>query len=569
MEQPLANVIPLLVGLVTGLALGGSIVWVFARSRIESVRIETRAINDVELTRLQERYSSLAIELDRERQKVALLQSSNLDTQNQLNTAVAECAQVTERANRVPVLESEITVLQQRLDEEIIRARNQSQNLNTQVADLGAKAAFSDSTVKSQVNQIEALSTERAQLIAKRDQLLGDQQILKAEVAKLTTALNAEREQMAEKLSLLESAKEQLSDTFKALANDILEEKANKFTEHNNTNLGQILEPLRTKLQEFQAKVDQIHVNDTRDRSDLAAQVRQLMTLSERVSDDAKNLACALKGSNKTQGNWGELVLERVLEVAGLIEGRDYKLQQTHKREDGSRARPDVIINLPEGRHLVVDSKVSLTDYEQYVSATSDEDKESAVERHVASVRRHMKDLSEKNYQELYSLNTLDFVIMFVPIESAFAMAIAQDSSLWDEAWNKNVLLVSPSTLLFVLRTVAYLWRQEDQARNVQDIAERGAELYNKLVGFVEDLDKLDDRLRQARDTFDSAYKKLATGHGNVIRQAEMLKDLGVRPTKILPPDLVEASKEEPSIVRTMVASVGMETAQPEIDVKE
>jgi len=322
------------------------------------------------------------------------------------------------------------------------------------------------------------------------------------------------------------------------------------------------LEPLKTKLQEFQTKVDLIHVSDSKDRTALWQQVNQLMALSDRVSDDAKNLASALKGSSKAQGNWGELVLERVLEVSGLTEGRDYHLQETHKREDGTRARPDVVINLPEKRHVVVDSKASLTDYEQWVNSASDEDRENAIDRHIASVRRHMKDLSERNYQQLYSLNSLDFVIMFIPIESAFAVAIAKDSTLWDEAWTKNVLLVSPSTLLFVLRTVAYLWRQEDQVRNVQEIADRGAELYNKLVGFVGDLDKVDNQLRLARDSFDIAYRKLSTGQGNVIRQAEMLRELGVRPSKSLPADLVEVSREEPLVVRTTMPIVDVETSR-------
>jgi DNA recombination protein RmuC len=279
-----------------------------------------------------------------------------------------------------------------------------------------------------------------------------------------------------------------------------------------------------------------------------------LKQLNQTLSEDAQNLAIALKGSAKTQGNWGEMILDRILEASGLQKGRDYELRPTYHYDDGRRGQPDVIINMPEARHVIIDSKVSLVDYDAYVSSHDDVEAQSAADRHVDSVRRHMKELAEKNYQDLYGLNSLDFVVMFVPIEPAFAAAIRLDSTLWENAFRKNVLIVSPSGLLFVLRTVAVLWRQESQARNVRDIAKKGADLYNKLVGFVEELDLVGLRLRQAQVSFDDARKRLCTGQGNVIRQAEMLKDLGVKPNKTLPADLIESAIETPTPVPPLVA---------------
>jgi DNA recombination protein RmuC len=287
-------------------------------------------------------------------------------------------------------------------------------------------------------------------------------------------------------------------------------------------------------------------VQEGKDRSALAEHVKQLMSLNNQLSKDAHNLTSALKGQAKAQGNWGELILERVLEASGLRKGHEYDVQESHTRADGTRAQPDVVVHLPEERHLIVDAKVSLTAYEEHANAESESQREAALKRHLESVRAHIKELSEKNYQQLYGLKSLDFVLMFIPVEPAFMLAISHDSELWQDAWKKNVLLVSPSTLLFVVRTVAHLWRQEQQNRNAQDIASRGAELYDKLVGFVGDLENLGDKLDQAKRSYDGALNKFAKGRGNVIRQAEMLKELGVKPAKQLPQKLVELSLDEP-----------------------
>jgi DNA recombination protein RmuC len=386
------------------------------------------------------------------------------------------------------------------------------------------------------------------ELVEARDRhgsALEEQSRLRAQLSAIRTELDAERRQSSEKLALLTEAREQLSHQFRALANDILEEKSRRFAEQNQASLGQLLEPLKTRIHEFQTKVDQVYVQEGKDRTALAEQVRQLMDLNRRLSDDANDLTRALKGSNKTQGAWGEAVLERILESSGLRKGHEYEVQTILTREDGSRAQPDVILHMPDDRHLVIDAKVSLLDYNAHCNAETDALREAAALRHLASIRTHIKGLSVRNYQAL-GLPSLDFVVMFVPIEPAFMLAISRDSSLWTDAWQRNVLLVSPSTLLFVLRTVSHLWRQEAQTQNAKDIASRGAELYDKLSAFVTDLTRVGERLTLARESYDDALNKLSRGRGNVIRQAEMLRKLGVQPTKPLPTALVLGALEDP-----------------------
>lgn len=390
-----------------------------------------------------------------------------------------------------------------------------------------------------------ALRAAHAEMEAKGEAWRVALEKTRAERSVLVERLTAERRAAQEKIELLQQAREALSDQFKSLAADILEEKSKRFAEQNQTSIGALLEPLRNRLQEFQGKVEEVYVQEGKDRSALAEQVRQLMELNRALGQDAKNLTRALKGSVKAQGNWGELVLERVLEASGLRRGMEYDTQESHTRDDGSRAQPDVVIHLPEDRHLVVDAKVSLTAYEAYAIAEDEAGRQVAVRRHLESVRAHIKGLAERNYQQLYGLGSLDFVLMFVPIEPAFMLAVTHDDALFMDAWQKNVLLVSPSTLLFVVRTVAHLWRQEAQNRNAQEIARRGAELYDKLAGFVDDLDALGNRLAQAQKSFDAAYGKFTRGRGNLVRQAEMLRELGVKPGRTLATGLVERAGED------------------------
>ncbi len=415
---------------------------------------------------------------------------------------------------------------------------------------LQAQAGVQLATVQERARALEA---ERQALLAELQQGKAQAQALQAQLAQLhsqlaaqSTQLEAERRSAQEKLALLSEAREALGLQFKSLANDILEEKSRRFAEQNQQSLGQLLDPLRLRLGEFQGRVEQFYDVEGKERSALAQQVQQLLQLNHSLSEDAKNLTQALKGSTKAQGNWGELILERVLEACGLRNGHEYDTQESHQREDGSRAQPDVVIHLPENRHLVIDAKVSLRAYEEWAHAEDEAQRAGALRRHLDSLRQHIKGLAERNYQQLYGLGgSLDFVLMFVPVEPAFMLAVSSDNQLYSEAWNKNVLLVSPSTLLFVLRTVAHLWRQEAQTRNAQEIAQRGADLYDHLTGFVEELEKVGRNLGLAHDAYHKAFNKFSKNRGNVIRRAEMLKELGIKPAKTLPAALVEAARED------------------------
>lgn len=446
----------------------------------------------------------------------------------QLNAANTERAQLAERCARIPELQA-------RLDE-LDAQRNQ---LVRDSGLLREAIGRSGAELDKEQQALQRLRLEFEQLERERDALAADLSRRTVELGRMGTQLEAERNQAQEKIAQLRDVRDELSAQFRNLANEILEEKSRRFTEQNRSHLGQLLDPLQQKLAEFQARVETVYDNETRDRTALGEQVRQLMALNQSLSEDAKNLTTALKGSNKAQGAWGELVLERVLESAGLRRGEEYDVQESHGTEDGER-RPDVTVHLPEDRHLIIDAKVSLTAYEEFASAEDEDQRARALRRHIESVRQHMRGLSEKRYQELYGLRSLDFVLMFVPVEPAFMLAVGHDRNLFMDGWQRNVLVVSPSTLLFVLRTVAHLWRQEAQNRNAQEIAKRGAQLYDRLCAFVADLEKVGERLGQARDSFDAARDKLSRNKGSVIRQAEMLRELGVKPNKALPAKLVE-----------------------------
>lgn len=486
---------------------------------------------------MTERLTTAAEDVKRLRGELTALEQHGESLRQQLATSRNESAQLAERASRVPVLEQELRTAMANYEEQ-----------GQQISMLHQKLGAAESTQAGQLQEIARLVDKSRELTARHDKLLGELQALNNQFTETSTTLEAERRQNEEKLALLNEAREQLSNQFKALAGEILEEKAKRFTEQNQANIGQLLEPLKVRLTEFQGKVEEVYVQEGKERSALAQQVKHLMDLNRQLSDDAHNLTRALKGSSKTQGNWGEMILEKILESSGLRKGQEYDLQESHTRDDGSRVQPDAIIHLPEERHIVVDAKVSLTAYEEYVNAEHDSGRDMAVRRHLDSVRGHIKALSEKNYQDIHGVKSLDFVLMFIPVEPAFMLAISQDNELWQDAWKRNVLLVSPSTLLFVVRTVAHLWRQEQQNRNAQEIARRGAELYDKLVGFVEDLKGIGNRLDQAQSEYNKACGKFVGGRGNVIRQAEMLKELGVKPGKSMPSEMLEAAMEEPAL---------------------
>lgn len=416
-----------------------------------------------------------------------------------------------------------------------------AQKLQNSKDEFGALLSVSDRDVaqlRERSERIPELQEKLLELEKSRDDLMHQSADLRESAVRANAQLDAERAQSEGKLKLL-------TEQFQNLANAILEEKSKRFTEQNQTNMGQLLSPLKEQLIGFQKKIEDVYVAETKDRTALAEQVRQLAGLNQALSQDAKNLTNALKGSNKLQGNWGELILQRVLESSGLRLGEEYDVQESHTREDGSRSQPDVTIHLPGDRHLVVDAKVSLNAFVDCVAAEDEGLRQAAIKRHLDSVRAHIKGLSGKNYQTLYGLRSLDSVLMFIPIEPAFTLAIAHDRELFMDAWEKNIILASPSTLMYLVGTIAHLWRQDAQSKNATDIAKRGAELYDKLAAFVADLELVGNRIKQAQDSFEDARNKLARGRGNVIRQAEMLRELGVKATKSMPMTFIDLDEIE------------------------
>jgi DNA recombination protein RmuC len=383
-----------------------------------------------------------------------------------------------------------------------------------------------------QQNQNDAALS--ASLRIERDQALQN-------AIRLEAALDSERKQGLGRIESLNEAKEALTSQFKNLANEILEDKSKRFTEQNVASLDALLKPLQTKLSEFKEQVNTSYGNEARERFALKSEIERLANLNLRMSDETRSLTQALKGDSKAQGNWGELVLESILESSGLRKGEEYLVQQSHTQTDGSRLQPDVVVKLPEGRSLVVDSKVSITAYSRHAEATDPTISEQELAAHIQSLRQHIQGLSSKNYSSLYGIGSVDFVLMFVPIEPAFLLALKTAPNLYQEALAKNIVLVCPSTLMATLRTVAHLWRQDHQNRNALEIAKQCGTLYDKFVGFVDDLEKLGQRLDQAQTSYHDAFNKLKSGKGNLIRTAERVRELGVKPSKNLPTTLVES----------------------------
>ena len=386
-----------------------------------------------------------------------------------------------------------------------------------------------------QQNQTEAALA--VTLRAERDQALQSAIRLEAE-------LDSERKQGLGRIESLNEAKEALTNQFKNLANEILEDKSKRFTEQNAASLDALLKPLQTKLMEFKEQVSTSYGNEARERFALKSEIERLANLNLRMSDETRSLTQALKGDSKVQGNWGELVLESILESSGLRKGEEYLVQDSHTQSDGSRLQPDVVIKLPEGRSLVVDSKVSITAYARHAETTDPVVAEQELAAHIQSLRQHIQGLSGKNYSSLYGVGSVDFVLMFVPIEPAFLLALKTAPNLYQEALAKNIVLVCPSTLMATLRTVAHLWRQDQQNRNALEIAKQCGSLYDKFVGFVEDLEKLGQRLDQAQTSYHDAFNKLKSGKGNLIRTAEKVRELGIKPSKNLSTPLIESSTD-------------------------
>ncbi|MBC8987117.1 DNA recombination protein RmuC [Pedobacter sp. N36a] len=376
------------------------------------------------------------------------------------------------------------------------------------------------------------LKEEKLRLEDELNDLRSNFLLERSKVIKSEETLVAQREKQAEQEKYIADLQQRFKLEFENIANKVLDEKTAKFTEQNRTNLDLILNPFKENIKAFEEKVDKVYKSESDERNILKGVISQLMDQSKQIQEDANNLTKALKGDAKKQGNWGEVILERVLERSGLIKDREYRIQASLSGVEGSRMQPDVIIDLPDDKHVVVDSKVSLVAYERLVTAETDIEKETHLKQHLLSIKNHIQGLSGKNYHDLYQINSPDFVLLFIPIESSFGIAVQQDAELFNYAWDRKVVLVSPSTLLATLRTIASIWKQERQNRNVLEIARLSGSMYDKFVGFLTDMESIGRNIRQSQDAYDKALNKLSTGTGNLSSTSEKIKKLGAKATK-------------------------------------
>lgn len=510
-----------------GLAIGVAVTSLLTRGRIAAAIEQGRAELAVDLATATERARAIDAELAKLNAAHESLKIQTSEFRDALDQARDDLAKLTERASRIPGLEATLNEAEQTLN-----------TTRQQAADLREASGRLTAELKAERDALTQMRSDWQTEKSQREQAESKVSKLTTELAELSTRLDAERTQAAEKLALLLEAKEALSNQFKSLANDILEEKSKRFTEQNQTNIGQLLNPLKERMTEFKAKVEEIHTKDTEQQATLKAELSQLKDLNRQMTEEAHGLATALKGQAKKQGNWGELVLGNVLDRSGLREGKDFKREVSFNTEDG-RKRPDVVIYLPQAKHLVIDAKVSLNAYTRYVNAEDDLDRQQALQEHVNAVASRIQELSNRAYFELPGLNTPEMVFMFIPIESAFVEALRADESLFQKAIEQNVLVATPTTLLTSLNIVRQLWRFEEQNAHTAELADRAGKVYKKLVSFLGSMEAVGKQLDKAKESFGTAMGQLYTGKGNLIGQAKEFEKLGVSVQTPLPDHLV------------------------------
>jgi len=409
---------------------------------------------------------------------------------------------------------------------------DEANKLNEQINLLKIEAGKFSERIRLLEGDKLALQSDLKSEREKSEKLNSESSSLKSDYSNLQTKLTEQK-------SEIEKLQEKFTKEFENLANRIFDKNTSKFSEQSKSNLQEILNPLKEKIFEFQTKVEDTN-KESIDR--FASLRQQLLTLSEmnqRISQDAQNLTKALKGDTKTQGNWGEFILESLLEKSGLVKDREFSLQESVLSEDGRRLQPDVIVNLPDNKSVIIDSKVSLVAYEKYINAENDIEKDESLKNHLISVRSHVKNLASKSYQNIYQLNSIDFVLLFMPIEASFALAMQSDRSLFDSGKEQNIFIVSPTTLLAILRTIEFIWKREKQNKNAVEIAKQSGEMLDKFASFVDDLISIGKGLVSTKDNYDKAMNKLTEGRGNLISRSEKIKNLGAKASKSLPPNIL------------------------------
>lgn len=445
--------------------------------------------------------------------------------------------QVNESGIEIQVLKNKLEN-EQRLNQELRVYQDKYSAISEEVASLRSQNSEYKLNIDEKNTSIEKLG-EEVRLLQKAKNELSQ--------AKATLLTKAEEQEkaFAEKLAILTEAKENLKRDFEILANKIFEEKTSKFKETNQESITNLLNPMKSQLEEFRKRIDQVYDSENKDRASLKSEILNLRTLNETLNKEAKNLTNALKRDPKKQGNWGEMKLERVLEDSGLTKNIEYFTQSHYIDKENNNRYPDVVIKLPEERDIVVDAKTSLTAYEEFISSENSLEKENALKKHLISVKKHANELSAKEYQKLDGINTISHVLMFIPIESAYLLALENDNQMFSEAMEKNVMIVGPSTLIYVLQMIKQIWRSEYQTKNVIQIAEEGGKMYDKFCNFIIDLEKIGKNIEDLSSNYNASMNKLSSGRGNLIKRAEKMKELGARANKQLTIKSPDAENEE------------------------
>lgn len=516
-------VVLIIAAFVLGLIIGFLFVKVFSKSQ------------QVKLKELEQKLPQIEVSLQEKETQLQKSQQENLV----LTTDHKHCQEQEKRISQ------ELSMTKQKFEirsEEVLKLQNKLASDEVKIDSLAKDG-------ERLLVELNKLSTKHDELLAKIENLTEEKSALQVERSKLLKHIEAQEQNAQEKIALLENAKKSLTEQFENLANRIFEEKGEKFANQNKVNLAEVLQPFKNDINEFKKKVDDVYAHEAKERASLKQEVNKLHELNQKITKETSDLTRALKGDKKLQGDWGEVILERVLESSGLRKGHEYNVQTSFKitdEDDKEKVlRPDAIIRLPDNKDVVIDAKVSLVSYEAYAKAESQEMRAKYLKAHIEAIRQHISLLSSKNYESLTEVNSLDFVLMFMPVEAAFVLAFQHDDKLFQDAFNKRIIIVTPTTLLATLGTIRNTWQYERLNKNAYEISNRASRMLEKFRGFVEDVETLGKQLDKSKETYDGALNKLTKGRGNLISQAVQLESMGVHMKKSLPQDIVEQSELE------------------------